>query len=296
MPTRGRQQTAPTDHQIACRNLQVSRLVRLDRWEVGWLRTGQALGPGQAGVLRVAVDHCEPSESERGAKWRRSVVREDARMSAQERRIDQAAREAERDTARIGREIRQARVEHDLSQAAAANAAGLATSSWSRLERGAAPNVSLVDLACAAAAVGLMLHVRLYPAGEPIRDKAHLALLERLRARLPASAGWRTEVPFPNPGDPRAWDALIRLPGVLVGLEAETRGRDSQALQRKLSLKRRDGGVDHVILLLADTRHNRVFLRQAGEGLRLDFPVPGRIAMERLMASEDPGGNAIILI
>lgn len=103
-------------------------------------------------------------------------------------------------------------------------------------------------------------------------------------------------MPFPRPGDKRAWDALIRIVDVRVGVEAETRARDAQALQRRLGLKRRDGGVDHVILLLAGTRHNRSFLRAAGAGSPSDFPVSGSTALERLQNGEDVGGSAIILL
>ena len=69
--------------------------------------------------------------------------------------------------------------------------------------------------------------------------------------------------------DQRAWDAVIttvaqagdgRPRRCLIGVEAETRLRDLQALQRRLALKRRDGGVDRVILLVADTRSNRAIL------------------------------------
>lgn len=217
-------------------------------------------------------------------------------MTATERRIDRTARQTDRTLSRIGREIREARLEHDLSQRTAAQAARLAKSSWSRLERGVARNVPLGDLAKACTVVGLELGVRTFPGGEPVRDMPHLELLERFRAMLPPAAGWATEVPLPNPGDHRAWDALIRVARVRVGLEAETRGRDSQALQRKLALKRRDGHVDHVILLMADTRHNRSFLRAAGEGLHRDFPLPGQTACDRLSRGLDPGGSAIILL
>ena len=61
-------------------------------------------------------------------------------------------------------------------------------------------------------------------------------------------------------------------------------------------LKRRDGAVEHVILLLADSRHNRAFLRSAGAGFLAEFPVPGPVALERLAAGEDPGGSSIILL
>ncbi len=164
------------------------------------------------------------------------------------------------------------------------------------MERGAAKTVALEDLYRAAAAVGLVVRTDVFPGGEPLRDAPQLALLERFRVRLPDEAGWGTEVPFPNPGDLRAWDALIRIAGVRIGLEAETRGRDSQSLQRKLALKRRDGNVDHVILLMSNTRHNRSFLRAAGDGFLRDFPVPGRVALARLEAGEDPGGSSIILL
>ena len=86
------------------------------------------------------------------------------------------------------------------------------------------------------------------------------------------------------------------LPGVRIGVEAETRARDSQDLQRRLNLKRRDGRVDHVILLLADTRHNRDFLRSCSDSFLADFPVPQHRALELLGASTDPGGSAIILL
>ena len=71
-------------------------------------------------------------------------------------------------------------------------------------------------------------------------------------------------MPLPNAGDRRAWDAVIGIARVRIGVEAETRARDEQELERRLSLKRRDGGVDHVILLLADTRSNRLFVRWVG--------------------------------
>jgi len=153
-----------------------------------------------------------------------------------------------------------------------------------------------VDLYRAAAVVGLELSARAFPGGSPLRDRAHLELLARLRARLGAEVGWQTEVPFPIPGDKRAWDALIRVVGLRIGVEAETRARDSQALQRRLALKRRDGHVDHIVLLLADTRHNRSFLRAAGEGFLADFPVSRAAVLERLSRGEDPRGSAIVLL
>jgi transcriptional regulator with XRE-family HTH domain len=196
----------------------------------------------------------------------------------------------------MGREIRDGRLSHDLSQASAGRAIGRSKSTWSRIERGEALQLSLVELSRALAVVGLDLHVRAYLGGRPLRDEAHVQLLERLRLRLGPGIRWRTEVPMPLSGDQRAWDALLTMGRVRVGVEAETRARDAQALQRRLALKQRDSGADHVVLLLADTRHNRLFLRTCGEGFLAGFPVPGPVAVGRLGVGVDPGGNAIILL
>jgi len=217
-------------------------------------------------------------------------------MPGHEKHVDRAERAARRALAELGRELRLARLNHDLSQRVAAEAAGISQVHWARLERGEAPSIPLPLLARALAVVGCDLHVRGYPAGSPVRDRAHLALLERLHRNIAGSVRWSTEVPFPNAGDRRAWDAIARIASIRVGIEAETRARDSQDLQRRLATKQRDGLVDHVILLLADTRHNRAFIAAAGEGFRAAFPIDGRTALERLKIGLDPGGNAIILL
>src|SRR5687767_7545326 len=111
------------------------------------------------------------------------------------------------------------------------------------------------------ASVGLRLHARAYPDAAPIRDIAHARLLQRFRMGLHRSLRWATEVPLPIRGDLRAWDGLVMGPAWRVGVEAETRPRDAQALKRRVLLKARDGEVDAVVLLLLDSRHNRQLLR-----------------------------------
>ncbi len=72
--------------------------------------------------------------------------------------------------------------------------------------------------------------------------------------------------------------------------------RDGQALDRKLALKERDGGMDRIILLVADTRANREALRAYGEALQARFPVARSRALELLGAGADPRGNALIVL
>ena len=216
-------------------------------------------------------------------------------MAGHEKRNERAERLARRSLTELGRELRLARLNHDLGQGTASRAVGLSQPSWSRLESGAMNEGPVLDLARALAVIGLDLYVRAYPRDSALRDRAHVALLEKLRGQLGRGVRWMTEVPLPNSGDRRAWDALIIVSGVRIGVEAETRARDAQDLQRRLAQKRKDGGVDHVILLLADTRHHRAFLRAAGAGFRSAFPLDGRTIVSRLAVASDPGDSGIVL-
>ena len=177
-----------------------------------------------------------------------------------------------------------------------ARVVGISAAQYSRIERGQVEGLSIERAAVLLAAVGLELWLRAYPTGEPLRDAAHAALLERLRARLHRSLHFRTEVAFPDPSDRRAWDAVVTGAGWRHGVEAETRPRDRQALERRLALKLRDGDVTHMTLLLLDSRHNRDFMRAHGDLLRETFPVPGTRVLELLTAGVDPGGNSIVLL
>jgi transcriptional regulator with XRE-family HTH domain len=215
-------------------------------------------------------------------------------MPAIERSIDAARQRAERFLLEIGREIRAARVSRGLSQATIARAAQLTQSQVSRIERARYPGVTLDALARLATAVGLELSVRLYPGGEPIRDKAHLALLARFRKAVGESWTWAAEVPLPIPGDKRAWDRVLRGAGFVIGVEAETRPTDLQEVQRRIALKKRDGQVDRVVLVLAASEWNRRLVRL--NDLEGAFPIPGKVALKSLAEGRDPGGDAVILI
>jgi transcriptional regulator with XRE-family HTH domain len=182
---------------------------------------------------------------------------------------------ARRTVAELTTELRRTRVDRGLSQAEVGRAVGLSGRQVCRIERGLSPDVSIVGLCRLVAVVGLELSARAYPAGEPIRDRAHVAVLGQFRGRLHRSLHWRVEVPLPVVGDLRAWDGHVSGEGWRVGVEAETRPTDLQALQRRLALKLRDGGVDALILVLADTRHNRALLQAHGDELVQRFPVPG---------------------
>jgi transcriptional regulator with XRE-family HTH domain len=183
-----------------------------------------------------------------------------------------------------------------LTQTQVAAAIGVSASELSRIELGQAHHVRFETLVMMGAVLGLDVPLRVFPAGDPIRDVAQLALLAKLRARVAPSLRWRTEVPLSIPGDRRAWDAVIEGRGWRVPVEAETRLRDVQACSRRVALKRRDDSSGLVMLLVADTRHNRHVLRLAAPDLAVEFPIPGRVALASLVKGERPAGSAILVL
>jgi transcriptional regulator with XRE-family HTH domain len=195
----------------------------------------------------------------------------------------------------LGGEIREARLTGGLSQDRAGAAVGMSGSQFGRIERAEIPGLTVEQASRAAAAVGLKLVARGYPDGDAVRDAAQLRLLDRFRARLPPTVGWQVEVPLPMSGDRRAWDAVVTVPSARIGLEAETRLRDIQAAARKLELKRRDGGVDLVILLIADSRSNRRVLAEHRSALRGALPLDGHAILAALRAGRSPGESGIVL-
>jgi transcriptional regulator with XRE-family HTH domain len=217
-------------------------------------------------------------------------------MASRERAVDIGNARAREILARLPAEARTARLNEGLGQEDVAHALGVSVSQYSRIERGLSPDLSIAMAVRLFAVLGLDLSIRTYPAGDPVRDAAQIALLERFHVRCHRSIVWQTEVPFPIPGDLRAWDATAVCPAFRAGVEAETRIRDVQGLDRRLALKERDGGMDRLLLVVLDSRANRSALRLHGAQLSLRFPVPGARALELIGAGVDPGGNALILL
>ena len=217
-------------------------------------------------------------------------------VATRERRIDRGRRRARQGLATIGEEFRESRLSAGLSQDQVADAVGISQAELSRIERGVAPWVTFETLALIAAVLGLDLPLRAFPVGDPIRDAAQLQLLAKLRAILPTGVTWRTEVPLRRERDLRAWDAVIGGSGWRVTIDAETRLRDVQALARREALKRRDDGAETMILLVADTRHNRRVIRLAKPDLATDFPITGVALLAALCEGKRPTGSGILFL
>ena len=121
-------------------------------------------------------------------------------MPATERNYDRGSRRARSIAIEVGNELRRARLKHGLSQNAVARAARTSRAQVSRIERSSVTDLSIFQVSRLLAVVGLELGARAYPAGEPIRDAAHLALIDRFRRGVHPDVAWHFEVPIVCPG------------------------------------------------------------------------------------------------
>jgi hypothetical protein len=230
----------------------------------------------------------------RTGNGRRRVRWQDGDVTTRAGPIAQALRIAAEDEARLRADLDRARRTSGLSVADVGRACGLSRTATSRALAGDRPT-RLREYAAIGAAVGLDVRLRAYPAGDPIRDAGQQRLLERLRTRINRGLRWRTEVTLPIEGDLRAWDATISGPDWTLPVEAETVIDDIQALERRLGRKQRDGGADHLLLLVADTRRNRRAVTAAPASL-LGFDRDARAILRALGEGHAPGTSALVIL
>lgn len=195
----------------------------------------------------------------------------------------------------IGVELRRARRMAGISQDTLGAAAGMSGSEVGRVERGEAPWLTTINAAKLLGVVGLALWARAFPGGSPIRDAGHLNLLAAFEARLPPAVGCHREWPIPDSRDGRALDLFLTGLPLRTGVEAETVLDDVQALQRDINLKRRDAGLERIVLLVRDSARNRRILHST-DALERAFPLRTRAVMAAFSRGRDPGGDGIVVL
>jgi transcriptional regulator with XRE-family HTH domain len=216
-------------------------------------------------------------------------------MAAIDRARDLGKRNAMRLRQQLATDLRDARLAAGVSQRHVAMVAGTSQSAISRVESARNVGLALDVLSVQCAALGLRLSVKLYPVGSPVRDAGQLRLNDRLLAELRDGWKWATEVLVGAAGDLRAWDIQLSGSGT-VGIDAETRLHDIQAIQRRCEAKLRDSGVDRVVLLVADTRHNRSVLAAHRDALRSTFPADTAATLGALRRGKLPARNGIVIL
>ncbi|MEW5991105.1 MAG: hypothetical protein AB1736_07125 [Chloroflexota bacterium] len=216
-------------------------------------------------------------------------------MPVHDAAADRGARRSRSLRTRLAADLEAARIAAGLSYRELGRGSGIDRERVTLALRGD-PHALTIDVAARIApVVGLELGASLHPDGDPVRDRAHLALIRRFRVRLGPGLAWISEVPVPIAGDRRSADGVIEGPNVEIYVEAETRLGDVQALERSIAGKQRDLGIARVILLGADTRHNRDVIARVPEVVAR-FPIGTRAAMAALSRGRAPAGDALVVI
>jgi transcriptional regulator with XRE-family HTH domain len=166
-------------------------------------------------------------------------------------------------------ELQLARTTANVSQEALAALLDWSQPRYSKFERGQ-QRPAVHEVCEVAAALGLEASVVLRRVEEGLRDSGQMRVMARFQRLL--SPRWHAsiEAPFPALGDLRSWDALLRLRDHRVGVEIETRLRDQQELIRRIRQREVHGRVDEILVVLSESRHNRLLVDglRAGLGVR----------------------------
>jgi hypothetical protein len=136
--------------------------------------------------------------------------------------------------------------------------------------------------------------------GDPVRDKAQLAIGRRFDALL--ASAWRVtdETPLLGVGDRRSWDKLLRLTTGprrhLVGVDIESRIRDIQALVRRTRERERDGHADSILIVLSDSATNRRLAPDLRASLGPNYAASPRAVLRALRVGEPLPGSGVVLV
>jgi transcriptional regulator with XRE-family HTH domain len=216
------------------------------------------------------MDLAEGHRDKRGL----TALLDDPVMGSAVRALDRASQRTRRQLADFGDEVRERRITLGLSQAHVAAACRMSRNHYGKVERGQSRFLTLAEVNRIAAVLGLSPSIRLYPDGPAVRDAGQATRLNGFLSLVRPPIRHRIEVPLPGVADridQRAWDAVLYLGEERCAIELEMRLRDVQALVRRVDLKRRDDPTASFLLLVADTRSNRLVLASFAE-LFADLP------------------------
>ena len=202
--------------------------------------------------------------------------------------------------ARAIHELHVAREDGNVSLEQLAAETGSSESALSRLERLKLEDVGVVRLSEIASALGYEISLGIHPVGDPLRDRAQLAIGRRLDALLGPAWKVLNEVLLPEPGDRRSWDKVVQLvgsePPYAVGVDIESRIRDVQALVRRTRERETDHRVQHILLVLADTATNRRLVGQLVDHLGDTYRTPMRGIRRDLKRGAPLPGSGVLLV
>ncbi len=186
-----------------------------------------------------------------------------------------------------------------MTRALASVRAGVARSTWERIEEGT-PAVTLAALAAAADAVGLDLVCSTYPGREPgLRDSGQLSVAQWIAAQ--AHAGWRMSLEEPAGDHSEAIDQVLWGASEILAIEIERRLLDWQAQLRRWRLKcdwlaARHSRPVRLVVAVADTPSNRRALAPFASTVSRVLPAGTRAVLAAVRAGEPLGADGLCWI
>jgi transcriptional regulator with XRE-family HTH domain len=195
-----------------------------------------------------------------------------------------------------GVNIREARIIGGMKRSAAAARAGMARSTWDRIENGR-PSVTFANLVAAADAVGLDLVCTTYPGRPPgLRDSGQLAVAQRLRAM--AAGTWRVTLEERSGDHGEAIDLVFWGPTEIVAVEIERSLLNWQAQFRRWSTKRdwlaaRHARPVRLVVVVADTQRNRTALTPFAQLIGESLPAGSRAVLQALRTGAPLGSDGL---
>ncbi|MEP7158644.1 MAG: helix-turn-helix transcriptional regulator [Chloroflexota bacterium] len=221
-------------------------------------------------------------------------------MATKETRRQRGARRGRMLIDRVVGEMRVAREAGNVSLEKLAAEIGSSRSAVSRLERLQAKDVGVVQLSEIASALGYELSIGVHPVGDPVRDKAQLAIGRRLGVLIGPAWKVLNEVLLPDPGDRRSWDKELQLigsqPPYAVGVDIESRIRDVQALVRRTRERERDLRVHTILMVLGDSATNRRLVGQLVGALGDAYKTSPRAITKSLREGKPLPGSGVLLV
>lgn len=200
--------------------------------------------------------------------------------------------------ASIGREVMLARTNLGLTPTSAARLAGVAPRTQRRVEGGDS-TVGVGTMCRVAAAVGLKVWARAFPAGTPsLRDTGQLTIARHLMGL--ASPSLRIAIEH-GMGNGRAIDLVAFGPTEIVAVEIERLLVDFQAQYRSADAKRAELASAHsrpvrLVLVVEDTRHNRSAAAAHALIIRATLPAGTRDVWRGLREGKELGRDGMAWI
>ena len=183
-----------------------------------------------------------------------------------------------------------------MTRASASRRAGVARSTWDRIEAGD-PAVTVAALTAAADAVGLDLVLQTYPGREPsLRDSGQMAMAQSLAGM--AAAAWRASFEEPAGEHGRAIDLVLWGPDEILAVEIERQLVDWQSQLRRWSAKRDWLAAQHarpvrLVVMVAETHGNRAALRPFASVTERTFPAGTRAVLQAIRSGTPLGADGL---